>query len=397
MPRATKKQRRYEFKQAVLRTSRLLQGLPPKRQSRQRTPRLSKADASMLAELEARVRTLSQSALPHLPLRQDGDAGSIAARVSAAVAAQLQDVESLRDPDACCCRGPGSRADYLHGKKRPQVEWMLTAICSLVAKKAAVCAAHDSRGWRLQILDVGGGRGDLALCTAAALPTCDVTVVDTNAKSVADGEARAARSGLKNIRFICADAAKEMETLGHGRSAPTPDLLIGLHACGGLTDLILWLATLPRRHCADGPPEPGADIGASTVNVSSEGDKATGCRFPSFLVVPCCFNKHPQLISRECKWATAAPNDICLSPMEVATLQRLAESNERSTSHRAMLLINLLRLEAVRMARQRATTACTSAATRVQGETTDGAGLWLMEFSETYSLRNMVLCGDGDV
>ena len=59
----------------------------------------------------------------------------------------------------------------------------------------------------LSILDVGGGRGDLALCVAAAMPAASVTVLDTNLASLADGAARAAKARLGNIEFVCADAA----------------------------------------------------------------------------------------------------------------------------------------------------------------------------------------------
>lgn len=350
-----KKQRRYEYKQAVIGTARLLQGLPPKREARQRTQRLSKADASKLDELEARVRALpAVSAVHHSsgipPI--DSIATTVSARVAAAVSAQLQESQSLRDPHARCCRGPGSRADYLHGKKRPQVEWMLTKICAIVedctstmhsqareqlstpmAEGSEACQSvsvrEETPRRRLQIVDVGGGRGDLALCVAQALPYCDVTVIDTNAKSVADGAARAAVTGLQNIRFICDDAAQA------GLRAP-PDLLIGLHACGGLTDLILQLATTPRLK-----------------HTSADGDDS-GVAFPSFVVVPCCFNKHPELVSHDCDWAEAASTSdgaTRLLPDEVAFLQRLAESSDRSASRRAMWTINSLRLEAVRRKR----------------------------------------------
>ena len=436
-PRAAKKQRRYEYKQAVLRTSRLLQGLPPEREARQRTPRLSKADASTLNTLETRVRRPPAQPQPQPQPLPGGsgvsDGSPIAARVAAAVASQLQDVQSLRDPGACCCRGPGSRADYLHGKKRPQVEWMLSAICQMVegdgvGGSTALSAAADAEGGaaagegaaggegggegggrkrRLQILDVGGGRGDLALCAAAALPACDVTVIDTNAKSIADGEVRASGSGLSNIRFVCGDAAAEACAM-----PVAPDLIIGLHACGGLTDLILQLATMAAAVCGD--TSDGSGVTAQTATDAADADAdAAGSRcgsssaFPSFLVVPCCFNKHPQLVSPDCDWTTAATapdGPVQLSAEEVATLQRLAESSERGTSHRAMMIINSLRLEAVRLARQRA---CESQrqphGERGQQGQGDGGGggegvagdggLQLREFSEEFSLRNLVLCG----
>ena len=197
----------------------------------------------------------------------------------------------------------------------------------------------------LSILDVGGGRGDLALCVAAAMPAASVTVVDTNLASLGDGAARAAKGRLGNIEFVCADAASLGPRL-------RPDLVIGLHACGGLTDTILRLATVPKE----------------------------GGGFPSFLVVPCCFNKHPALRSALCDWTAHGG----LSGAEVAALCRLAESKERGTSRRAMVLINTLRMCAVQAAR----------GGQAGGGASEGGGgepPRLREFSEAHSMRNLVL------
>ena len=54
-------------------------------------------------------------------------------------------------------RGPLSRAEYLHGKKRPQILWVLQRV------------ALWDRPPR-HILDLGGGRGDLALALAQRHP-----------------------------------------------------------------------------------------------------------------------------------------------------------------------------------------------------------------------------------
>ena len=54
-------------------------------------------------------------------------------------------------------RGPLSRAEYLHGKKRPQILWVLQRV-----------ALWDPPP--RHILDLGGGRGDLALALAQRHP-----------------------------------------------------------------------------------------------------------------------------------------------------------------------------------------------------------------------------------
>ena len=212
------------------------------------------------------------------------------------------------------------------------------------------------------IVDIGGGRGDLALCVAAALPHCQIKVVDTNEKSIADGKARAEASGVhRNMDFLCADASSVIPALA-------PDLIIGLHACGGLTDLILDMAARPLA--SDTHPAPRSH--------------------PAFLVVPCCFHRHPHLRCPSCDW-TRQGRGGPLSEEEISLLQRLAESPSREISCRAMLVICQLRLLAVDRAR---------GAHQPQG--TGGAnldvnrmGLRLLEFSPDFSLRNLVLCGDG--
>ena len=136
-----KKQRKFDFKQAVLRTSRALQGLPP-REPRQRAPRLSKADAALLSAVESRC-----PCRPCAPPRAEHE-GPAAAGVRGVVETLLKPSSSLRQPDACCCRGHGSRTDYLHGKKQPQVEWYSALVWQAAVRTASspfgcVCAGFS--------------------------------------------------------------------------------------------------------------------------------------------------------------------------------------------------------------------------------------------------------------
>ena len=147
----------------------------------------------------------------------------------------------------------------------------------------------------------------------AALVTC----VDRNTHSLAYGEAAATRLGLSNIRFVVADLSAAaglgpdvLSPLWSPPPAPAPatgsapapvplpvDAVVALHACGGLTDAALALA---RAH--------GAQL----------------------LAVPCCFLKSPEL---------------CPGGGWSRTLCRLAESDRRDISLRAMRAINSRRLQ----------------------------------------------------
>ena len=164
-------------------------------------------------------------------------------------------------------------------------------------------------------------RLSLALVRAAL-----VTCVDRNTHSLAYGEAAATRLGLSNVRFLVADLSAAaglgpdvLSPLWSSPPAPAPtapapaigsapapapapaplpvDAVVALHACGGLTDAALGLA---RAH--------GAQL----------------------LAVPCCFLKSPEL---------------CPGGGWSRTLCRLAESDRRDISLRAMRAINSRRLQ----------------------------------------------------
>ena len=144
-----------------------------------------------------------------------------------------------------------------------------------------------------------------------------MTCVDRNTHSLAYGEAAATRLGLSNIRFVVADLSAAaglgpdvLSPLWSPPPAPAPatgsapapvplpvDAVVALHACGGLTDAALALA---RAH--------GAQL----------------------LAVPCCFLKSPEL---------------CPGGGWSRTLCRLAESDRRDISLRAMRAINSRRLQ----------------------------------------------------
>ncbi|KAJ4458272.1 putative Nucleic acid-binding; OB-fold [Paratrimastix pyriformis] len=221
----------------------------------------------------------------------------------------------------------GDRVNYIDSKKRPQIAWMLGQLKDLLASLPPTPPPH--------LFDIGGGRGDLALVIATSLPQLAMTVVDTNEPSLAAGRARAVQLGLGNIEFVSgslADPPVQQSILGCARP-----VMVGLHACGGLSDLILDTA---------------ARAGASV------------------LLCTCCFASHPDLLDgclHQEPWGSADTGDcppnpevgaalgtqgpdpagspIPFSRAEWARLGQLAEmADHPEEAHRAMGALNALRL-----------------------------------------------------
>jgi len=274
----------------------------------------------------------------------------------------------------------------MHGRKQPQIRWLVKKLTTMGA------FAH--------VLDIGGGRGDLAVLIAQTFPHTLVTVVDANVSSLRQGKAFAKRCGeevYRRIRFVCArfeanfsfegvhilsDAdlqepeqehsctieKTEQSISMHTTSSETAstaarvpavyvdvDVVVALHACGGLSDLALhYAATKPCR----------------------------------FLVCPCCYLKTPYCMPTSAS-APIMPLTVESAASEIdyterLALLRLAESDNRACSSRASLVINSQRLNALESI--------------LQGpKCEEGSGIhssWqvqLSEFPKEYSLRNLVL------
>lgn len=184
-----------------------------------------------------------------------------------------------------------------HGRKEAQLEWMLSHVLPLLqaasrrcggdsgstrtpgplaacfcmegictwtrqgepgaVEGARVCINASTDGCRAaaHVLEVGAGRGDLSLLLARELPWCSVTAIDTNLPSLRQGQALAREMGLGNVRFTHCSVLEVPD------SQPV-DMVIALHACGGLSDAALALAA--RRQVP-------------------------------FLLCTCCFTKHRPL------------------------------------------------------------------------------------------------------
>ena len=135
-------------------------------------------------------------------------------------------------------------------KKKPQLQWMLGQI-------EQVIRSHPEYGERpLRLVDVGGGKGNLSNLLAETFGEEFVTVqvVDISQSAIRNGQMRAMRRGLGNIRYDAQDATT-LDVSG-------VDVVVALHACGALSDVALGHA---------------AREGAG------------------FVICPCCFRSNPQL------------------------------------------------------------------------------------------------------
>ena len=110
---------------------------------------------------------------------------------------------------------------------------------------------RDSSGKTLHLVDVGGGRGDLALGVAQTFEKrVRVSVLDVNVSSLEAGRERAMASGLTNISFYECDIEDKMAVARCCNADPATadakstaiDVVFGLHCCGGLSEAAMELA-----------------------------------------------------------------------------------------------------------------------------------------------------------
>eukprot|EP00980_Cylindrotheca_fusiformis_P029446 scaffold23476_cov125-Cylindrotheca_fusiformis.AAC.14 len=222
-------------------------------------------------------------------------------------------------------------------KKKPQLEWMGQQIRS-------VLASHPDFGKRkLNILDIGGGKGSLANYLGQAMDDVYVHVVDICAGAVANGEAKARRLELP-VNFQLADASSsDLDVI-------KADVVVALHACGHLSDIAL----------------------AHAVN-----------RDAGFVIVPCCFNSNPHLtIPGPNK--TAVHDWLGLPESDWNVLKLLAEvQGDIPFANEAIGILCAVRAEAAR-------------SRMLQRGTLKGGKVEIRQFPIEYSTRNTVLVGTCD-
>mmetsp|Transcript_11014 Transcript_11014/g.35014 ORF Transcript_11014/g.35014 Transcript_11014/m.35014 type:complete len:267 (+) Transcript_11014:952-1752(+) len=226
------------------------------------------------------------------------------------------------------------RMRYYREKKEPQLRWMLhQARALLEGRQTAAVPSSDAEPL---VIDLGCGKGDFTLLLAAAMPQLRVLGIDANADAVAYASQRALAAGLTNTCFRVADAASfeaappaasaappvtseaaalpskrdggAVASLREWHAADGAELVVALHACGGLSDVALGLA---------------ARCGASC------------------LVCTCCFGKHRRLCAAR-EWGLPCEEE------EKDVLCRMADCVEDSISDEARRVISSLRLERLR-------------------------------------------------
>jgi hypothetical protein len=271
--------------------------------------------------------------------------------------------------DAPSARGPLSRGEYYHGKKLPQVRW--------IVERLTLMHGSNMKPYR-HYLDIGGGRGDLAFSVAQTFPSCIVTMIDRNKKSLDQARERAQVLGISSrMHFVCVallpkgssavnvascdnqcsvcstdclteflfrEQQQQQQQEGPNSvvcSLPPVDCVLALHACGGLSDLALQCASTWR--CA-------------------------------FLVVPCCYVKLPIDPSSWALTPSSKGDHIpFLSHCDRSIVLCLSESSTRELSCRASRVVNSERLCAV--------------STVIGGR----SRLSVEYFPSSYSMRNAVL------
>ena len=277
---------------AIAEISRLLEGREAYKPPRQRLPNVKHPEMQILQELEhigstgEQGWTLQEIATKEYNLDETID--------------ETWENGPLNIPEAPTPlpdRGPRpSREEYIVNKKIPQVKWMVRRVQELY---------QDNQQLPRHILDVGGGRGDLATALAFALPTTRITVVDVNQPSLEAGKEYAESRGCADrIDFVLAD----MEDYVQQENPPRFDLVVALHACGDLSDLAFAFASkLDAR----------------------------------FVVCPCCYGK------RHISSFTPAWETFCDTKAQ-ATLRRLTEFNQiPEVSRLSMQLINSMRYQCI--------------------------------------------------
>ena len=360
---------------AIARLVRGLQGMEYlDREPRKRLPHIRLYELEMLREIEMLGRTtdcegwLSWTLLePKKFVGKMSGAEQTAQRLlplNLPVAGPIASSDLATDPSNALLssRGNRTRAEYLTTKKHPQIQWMTDRVRRLLTNNN-----RDTVAPVPHILDVGGGRGDLAAALALTMPNCWVTVVDRNRSSLEAGRAYAKQLGLsKRMYFVHADFrafTKDPDSFyddavnsspGCERRSPPPpiNLVAALHACGDLSDLALSFA------------------------------QQLSC---SFVVCPCCYSKRYIVDGFQPVWwehlsrhpvATSDQKNKSDRSETACILGRLAELNERpDVSRRAMTIINSMRLRSFAVS-------------------TDGLYcVSLEEYENVSSLRNAVLVG----
>eukprot|EP00978_Attheya_sp_CCMP212_P028834 scaffold100614_cov54-Attheya_sp.AAC.1 len=280
--------------------------------------------------------------------------------------------------------------EYACKKKSPQVLWFSQRVSELVSKTNSNDSSlntsnkhtnnKDSQP-QLTILDVGGGRGDLAfgLLDRLSDQIDKILLVDTNESSLLWARKRALELGYeKQMEFIHTCISKL-----DASAIANVNVVVGLHACGGLTDAALALV---HRIASSSSPSSSFTSVSSSLDESLQ-QQVEEERSIHFFICPCCFHRHVDLVPTTFGWCHEERMVEKPSKNEnVDTLKRLAESSDRTLSLRAMTCINSLRLAKFKQFIHDTNETSSSNSITVKR-------LQINSFSKDYSMRNLVLEG----
>ena len=226
-------------------------------------------------------------------------------------------------------------------KKRPQLAWMGEQI-------RQVLESHPDYGKRkLQILDIGGGKGSLAQYLGQSFrEEVQIQVVDICEGAVANGARKAQRLNLP-VDFSLADASQAL-------NLTTVDVVVALHACGHLSDVALAHAVQRKA---------------------------------GFVIVPCCFNSNPHLsIPTDSNQQVSVPTWLDIPNSDWSMLKLLAEvQGDVTRANEAIATICAVRADA----------ACrylSSDVHSVEGDRTVSY-VTIKRFPIEFSTRNTVIVG----
>ena len=192
-----------------------------------------------IRSLPTRTSAVANPAIYGPPSRRDASSASPALLANPATALRPMVMCSTSASNAT---GSAAAAALLHTsnkssfwnvKKRPQLIVLGEQVGSLLS-------AHPEWGVRpLRVVDIGGGRGLFAEHLAITFgDAVSVTLVDVVGKRLAQARARMERGGRgvpANLELLHGDAAA-LAAMGELESI---DVACGMHACGGLSDLII--------------------------------------------------------------------------------------------------------------------------------------------------------------
>ena len=193
---------------------------------RKRLPHTSKMDVALLQRLEDIGRRGEKNWKLQCPaLDGDGDV-----HAAAAAATQSSTSASLPLNLPIGADSDRRRVEYINRKKEPQIQWMIRRM-----REGGFVTSNTK-----SIVDVGGGRGDLAVRIALEFSHTTVTIVDVNERSLQAAKEYAEAMGVAcRVRTLAQDFTTFDED--------DVDLVCGLHACGDLSDLAIHFAQ--RKRC----------------------------------------------------------------------------------------------------------------------------------------------------